>query len=498
MSIDTQNQSVVLNSGSITNPDNRHSLQFFSKQVREDLLKIENYVNNVSVQIFRTLSSDPDYEKDAIVDGLSGETIKTYLGEIDQTQESAFWDPTNRRAKTLYESLVFIIGKLNDVQGVVGGVTESVDISGLQLTVNTLVAALNTIKETINLTEDQADYTISVTVDNTEYSSIHEALNALSTHIETLLALGGVVELGALNDVNLNNQDTGDVLKYDGSNWINDVLSVEDISGNENLVRENDNVSILENDANYITQGELDVALANNADIGPRGALSVNNIGIASNRNIVIDGGQIVANYGPAPDEYEKANDSITGHLRGIAEKIKGDTLQLERIDNTNFDNHVFRGNDNKKNIVKLVKNTETKFVKRKVFLDLSSEITLDASNAPVGPNSNKHVVNLRIERFFDNSIVEFIPYVSDSNFTDDTNIDYNINFPETNNGEVYYSYTALTALNSFDPLEGNQNGEVIIKNVRLKKITFNIIEEGLIFIEIDVASGNPLITIVP
>ena len=498
MSIDTQNQSVVLNSGSITNPDNRHSLQFFSKQVREDLLKIENYVNNVSVQIFRTLSSNPDYEKDAIVDGLSGETIKTYLGEIDQTQESAFWDPTNRRAKTLYESLVFIIGKLNDVQGVVGGVTESVDISGLQLTVNTLVAALNTIKETINLTEDQADYTINVTVDNTEYSSIHEALNALSTHIETLLALGGVVELGALNDVNLNNQATGDVLKYDGERWVNDVLSVEDISGNEDLVKENDGVSRLDNDANYITQDELDAALANNADIGERGALSVNNIAVNPlTRNIVINGGNIDANYGPNFDEYVKNNSTITGHLQGIAEKIKGDTLQLERINDNNFDDHVF-WNDGKKNIVKIVKNAEIKFVKRKVFLDLSSEITDDANNAPVGPNNNKHVVDLRIERFFDNSIVEFIPYVSDSNFNDDTNIWYSISFPETNNAEVYYSYTAQTALNSLDPLEGNQNGEVIIKNVRLKKITFNIIEEGLIFIEIDVASGNPLITIVP
>ena len=85
-------------------------------------------------------------EKDAIVNGLSGETIKTFLGEIDQTQESAFWDANTNRAKTLYESLVYIIGKLNDVQGVVGGVASTPNLTGLTNSVNGLISALNTIK----------------------------------------------------------------------------------------------------------------------------------------------------------------------------------------------------------------------------------------------------------------------------------------------------------------------------------------------------------------
>ena len=485
MSLNEKNNPIILNSGSITNPDNRHSLQFYSQQVREDLLKIENYINNVSVQIFKTLTDSSTYNEDAVINGLSGKTIKTTLEtETVDDLETVYWDPNLNRSKTIYESIAFLTAKLNDVSEIVSTDVETPELSGLTNTISELRNILNTIKKTLNEDVTQDDYTISVTVNNTAYTNIHEALRALSARLEELIDANGATELGLLDDVTLlDTINNNDVLYHDGTNWVNGKISVADLQDGGDLLRDGDDVSLLNNSADYTTITDVDIHL------GERGATTVNNIGQDLQRNIALSGSNIESTHNEI--NYTSANgNDIDAHLEGIDTKLgelsnSSSTLLMENI----VAGDRLQGNGPK--VLNLVQANEN-FSIKKVFLDISGDVISDGLNTPDG--SGHHRLTLQLGEVVENTCVEFYPYTSVIT-QEELNIKYLVKpiSAPTNSTKVYFSYTGITQNFDLDLYEGDQAATGVEFRGRISKITINVVNSDLIFVTIDIPYGHTL-----
>lgn len=490
MSLNEKNNPIILNSGSITNPDNRHSLQFYSKQVREDLLKIERYINDVSVQVFRTLTDSQEYIDDAIANGLSGKTIKTTLEEeTSEDLETVYWDPNRERPKTIYESIAFLTAKLNDISTVVGNTIENPDFTNITNSIRDIRDALNIINLTLNQDANQGDYTISVTVNNATYTSIHEALGALSTRLEALVTANGATELGLLNDVTLTEPiNENDVLYYSNNEWVNGKIASTTLNDQVNLVRGGDDVSRLVNDANYVTAASL------TSTLGIRGATTVNNIGQDNGRNIALSGSNIESTYNETNYTSADGNDHIDAHLEGIDTKLgelssSASVLLMENI----VAGDRLEGNGPKVlNLVQLNENFSTK----KVFLDISADVSLDASNPP--DVNGFHDLTIHLGEVIPNTCVELYPYnsvASLGNGDPELNIKYLVKPIEapTNESLVYFSYTSQSNTAVKDAFEGNKATNGVSFRGRISKITFNVVDNNLIFVTVHAMDGQNL-----
>lgn len=508
MSRNAKNNPIVLNSGSITNPDNRHSLQFFSKQVREDLLKIENYINDVAVQIFRTTADTEIYNDDAVEDGMSGKTIITSLSEEpEDAEESAFWDSNSKRQKTIYESFTYIIAKLNEVIPLLGEESDAPDLTSLSSLVSQLFNIVRTIKNTIS-PESQEDYKISIAIDNVEYTNIYDALNKLKDKLEALTLNAGVVSiLNDLDDVIVGGTiNDKDLLVYD----INDTtfkagkIDSSTLIDGADIIKVNSDISSLNNDEGFITQADVNVSIEA-LELGTR---TVNNIAQDLNRNIALDATNIEAGGGFNPTNYSTDinHPKLQGHLAGIDTQLgvlannNTDVFLMENIvDGNRFEGGVENGITNDL-VLKLVQPNESFSIKR-VFLDLSGDVTNQALN-PVNVNNGIHFLKVHLGEVIPNTCVELYPYNSVLNENDpdpDIDVFYDIKpfIAINNNSKVYCSYTGMTNTGKLDPLEGNRigngaDGNILVRG-RISKITFNVVTTDLVFVTIHIMNGQTL-----
>jgi len=516
MSLNEKNNPVVLNSGSITNPDNRHSLQFFSKQVREDLLKIENYINDVAVQIFRTAADTETYNDDAITDGISGKTIITNLSvEPDDAEESAFWDSNRKQQKTIYESFTYIVAKLNEVIPLLGEESDAPDLTSLSGLVSQLFDIVRKIKNTIS-PNDQEEYKISVTIDDDEYTNIHDALNKLKDKLQTLTLNAGVVSvLNDLDDVNTDGAIVHkDLLIYDIDDEVFKPGKIDSstLTDGDNLLKENDTISKLTNDENYIKQAAVDTAIGN-LELGAR---TVNGVLVDVQRNIALDATNIEAGGGFNPANYTlDGNTNVQGHLAGIdtelgelANSNSGNVFLMEDVvDRDRFEGGVQEDGSTPDFVLKLIKPDESFSIKR-VFLDISGDVTNETIN-PANINNNCHLLKVHLGEVIPNTCVELYPYNSVdlpggnsgyNNADPDIEVFYDIKpfIAPTGNSRVYCSYTGITNMGYLDSLEGNRAlGNNINNNInvrgRISKITFNVVSTDLVFVTIHIMNGQTL-----
>jgi hypothetical protein len=128
--ISNLNSQIVLNSGSISNPENKSSIIRNSERVRYDLVNLAEYINGLVHYTFSTLTNSTEYPYDAAESGISGLTLISDTGSTNAFSD-VFWLATGEntgRPKTIKESLEAMEAKLIQ-QNVNISVLERVDLS---------------------------------------------------------------------------------------------------------------------------------------------------------------------------------------------------------------------------------------------------------------------------------------------------------------------------------------------------------------------------------
>ena len=113
---------------------------------------------------------------------------------------------------------------------------------------------------------------MSGTITNSKIDKLDNTESVTSVNSQT-----GAVNLGAgdLSDVTITSAASGEVLKYNGTNWVdanvdytevtNTPTNVSTFTNDANYVASGDNVSVLSNDANYVASGDNVSVLTNDA-----------------------------------------------------------------------------------------------------------------------------------------------------------------------------------------------------------------------------------------
>ena len=107
-------------SGSITNSSRRDAIQLNSKYIRNDITSISNFINNVIMPSYRSLTSEKDFPYDCLYHGLSGETIVTWPEELGNHYKAhpIFWKKFSEidlgRPKTIKESFQWVLENFNE------------------------------------------------------------------------------------------------------------------------------------------------------------------------------------------------------------------------------------------------------------------------------------------------------------------------------------------------------------------------------------------------
>jgi len=154
--ISNLNSQIVLNSGSISNPENKSSIIRNSERVRYDLVNLAEYINGLVYYTFSTLTSSADYPYDAAESGISGLTLVTNT-ESTNAFSDVFWlstGETTGRPKTIKESLEAIEAKLIQ-QNVNISILERVDLSLISSSITTTSDLAHKLKRNVF----GADYT---------------------------------------------------------------------------------------------------------------------------------------------------------------------------------------------------------------------------------------------------------------------------------------------------------------------------------------------------
>ena len=148
------NKQIVLNSGSITNPDNSTSIIRNSQRVRNDLLNLAEYINGLVYFLAKNLTNGTEHPYDAAQVGISGLTV---FSDTESTSDygDIFWLTTGENAgrpKTIKESLETIQAKLIQQQVNIS-LFERVDLTALSAAVNSTNELVYKVKNNVLGTE---------------------------------------------------------------------------------------------------------------------------------------------------------------------------------------------------------------------------------------------------------------------------------------------------------------------------------------------------------
>ena len=131
------NKRIEISSSEIGNIQLKESFVLNSRRNASDLTSVGDYINEVIVKSYSTLCSRPRYPKDALVNGLSGSTIVTWLEEDGNNKYNSpiFWFSSENpdadgRPCTIKESFQYIWENLN--QRVIENRSDPADLSGIE------------------------------------------------------------------------------------------------------------------------------------------------------------------------------------------------------------------------------------------------------------------------------------------------------------------------------------------------------------------------------
>jgi hypothetical protein len=114
------NNSIKINSSTISNAESKDALVALSKRNSGDLNRIADYVNSLIVPTVRTLTSKPRYPFDAVENGLSGLTVITYPESEGNNKFNSeiYWmaGPTEETGRpcTVKESFDYLLANMID------------------------------------------------------------------------------------------------------------------------------------------------------------------------------------------------------------------------------------------------------------------------------------------------------------------------------------------------------------------------------------------------
>lgn len=109
------NRAVRLTSSTIESPESKEHLISYSSNTKRDIERLKTYINDVSVNALKTLSYTDGFGKDGVEDGISGETVISLL-DANSGNGSVFYDETNIRSKTVYESLLALEEMIKSIE----------------------------------------------------------------------------------------------------------------------------------------------------------------------------------------------------------------------------------------------------------------------------------------------------------------------------------------------------------------------------------------------
>ena len=118
--LNTLNNSISINSASISNASSKDALLLLSKRNSEDLNNLADYINQILVPGLSSVASKPAYPYDAVESGISGLTLITYPEEQgnDQFNSELFWKPgatpETGRPCTIKESFDYLLSNMID------------------------------------------------------------------------------------------------------------------------------------------------------------------------------------------------------------------------------------------------------------------------------------------------------------------------------------------------------------------------------------------------
>ena len=123
---------VMMNTGASVSVHNQHELDAFLRRIKEDLAKLNNYINDIVYPILQgpgysgspnpVLAFGPKFPQDVLEFGLSGMTIQTFSiesgNEGPSSGECYWWDDGygEGRPKTIKETFDCILGMITDYQ----------------------------------------------------------------------------------------------------------------------------------------------------------------------------------------------------------------------------------------------------------------------------------------------------------------------------------------------------------------------------------------------
>lgn len=99
------NRNIRLTSSVIDSPESKDHLILYSENTKRDIERLKSYINDVSVNSFKTLAYRDAFDKDGVENGISGETIISLLNANGEDGE-VFYESDSARSKTVYESLL--------------------------------------------------------------------------------------------------------------------------------------------------------------------------------------------------------------------------------------------------------------------------------------------------------------------------------------------------------------------------------------------------------
>lgn len=145
------NKRIEITSSEIGNVQLKESFVLNSRRNAIDLNSIGDYLNEVIVKSYATLCSNPRYPKDAVVNGLSGMTMVTWLEEDGNNKfnSPAFWFSSENpdidgRPCTIKESIQYLWENLNE--RVIQTQGQEIDLSPLEDAISCLSTMLTQLK----------------------------------------------------------------------------------------------------------------------------------------------------------------------------------------------------------------------------------------------------------------------------------------------------------------------------------------------------------------
>lgn len=236
------NKKIIINTAYLNNPDSKESLALNSRRTRDDLNNIANYMNNVLYPMVSKIASGERFPYDAASYGLGGSTLVTFLESAGNNSNNSrlYW--INQRPTTIKESFDFIQNRLNELANQIRLNTNpsSIDLSNvqnqlddhLQYIIQLFKESFGEQTEAHKLTSpapNTPEFTFSSLVYQiynqliTGHSNENLAILDNSSHTNFNLKINKEaieLELDDLLNVNVTSAQEGDVLSFDGQNWI--------------------------------------------------------------------------------------------------------------------------------------------------------------------------------------------------------------------------------------------------------------------------------------